>query len=116
MTLVYISQGLELNTGLTVGVENPMSARFTVDGTGGNVVTVRTIECYNGITTYGDIACNALVAPSIYSKTEIGDLLTLKATISYVDGQLVLNANQAITYTTNRDRQYGNTKGHDSIC
>ena len=52
-TPVYISQGLELNTGLTVGYSNPIVARFTVDAATGNVVSFGTIECYNGITTYG---------------------------------------------------------------
>ena len=50
-TPVYISQGLEVNPGLTVGYNNPIIARFTVDAANGNVVTFGTIECYNGITT-----------------------------------------------------------------
>ena len=50
-TLVYISQGLELNTGLTVGYSNPIVARLTVDAATGNVVSFGRIECYNGIPT-----------------------------------------------------------------
>ena len=54
-TLVYISQGLELNTGLTVYASNPIVARFTVDAATGNYVSFGTIECYNGITTFAEI-------------------------------------------------------------
>ena len=35
----------------------------------------------------------------MYTKTDTDNLLTPKATITYVDGQLVLNANQSTTYT-----------------
>ena len=42
-TLVYISQGLEVNAGLTVGYNNPIVARFTVDAANGHVVTLGTI-------------------------------------------------------------------------
>ena len=42
-TPVYISQGLEVNTGLTAGYNNPIIARFTVDAANGNVVTFGTI-------------------------------------------------------------------------
>ena len=64
-----------------------------------NVVTFGTIECYNGITTYRDIICNALTATNIYTNTEINNLLTPKATTAYVDHQLDLKSNQATTYT-----------------
>ena len=49
-------------------------------------MTFGTIECYSGITTYGYISCNALVATNIYTKTETDNLLTPKATTAYVDG------------------------------
>ena len=42
-TLVYISQGLEVNAGLIVGYNNPIIARFTVDVANRNVVTFGTI-------------------------------------------------------------------------
>jgi len=74
-TPVYISQGLEISTGLTVGYHNPIIATFTVDVANGNAVTFGPIECYNGITTYGYITCNALVATNIYTKTETDNLL-----------------------------------------
>ena len=80
-TPVYISQGPEVNAGLTVGYNNPIVAIFTVDAAHGNVVTFGTIECYNGIPTYGDIACNALVATNIYTKTETDNLLPTKQII-----------------------------------
>ena len=85
-TPVY-SQGLELNTGLTVGYNNPIVARFTVDAATGNVVSFGTI------TSSGDITCNALTTTNIYTKTETDNLLTPKAATSYVDAQLLLKAN-----------------------
>ena len=63
------------------------------------MITFGTIECYNGITTYGDITCNALGATNIYTKTETDNLLAVKATVTYVNDQLALKANQATTYT-----------------
>ena len=41
----------------------------------------------------------SLTATNIYTKTEIANLLTPTATFVYVDGQLLLEANQSTTYT-----------------
>ena len=85
--LVDITQGLEVNAGLTVGYNSPIVAIFTVDAANGNVMTFGTIECYNGITTYGHITRNALTATNIYTKTETDNLLAVKATVTHVDGR-----------------------------
>ena len=42
-TSVYISQGQEVNAGLTVGYNHPIVARFTVDAANGNLVAFGTI-------------------------------------------------------------------------
>ena len=42
-TPVYISQGLEVNTGVTVGYNNPFFARLTIDAANRHVVTFGTI-------------------------------------------------------------------------
>ena len=101
-TPVYISQGLEANTEITVSYNSPIVARFTVDAAHGNVVTFGTIECYNGITTDGYITCNALATTTIYTNTATDNMLTPKATTSYVHAQLLLQASQATTYTKQR--------------
>ena len=61
---------------------------FTVTAATGNIITLGTIECYNGITTFGDITCNGLAGTNIYNKTEVDNLLTPTASVTYVDGQL----------------------------
>ena len=48
----------------------------------------------------GNLTCEGnLTAPNIYTKAETDNLLATKATIAYVDDQLLLKANQATTYT-----------------
>ena len=48
----------------------------------------------------GNISCDGnLTALNIYTKAQTEDLLATKATIAYVDDQLLLKANQATTYS-----------------
>ncbi len=41
----------------------------------------------------------SLAATNIYTKTEVDNLLSPKATLTYVNDQLAVKANQATTYT-----------------
>jgi hypothetical protein len=101
---VYMTQGLEINTSLKVGNGDPITAMFTVAAATGNIVTFGTIECYNGITTYENITCNALAATNIYTKTEVDNLLTPKATVTYVNEQLTLKSKSGYNIYQNRNR------------
>ena len=67
---MYITQGLEINTSLKAGNGYPIGARFTVNALG-NVVAFGTTECYNGITSYRNVACSSEVASNIYNKTDL---------------------------------------------
>ena len=66
-----MTQGLEVNTSLTLGVGEPITQMFTGNAADGSVITLGTIECYMGITTYGSVTCNTLTATNIYTKTEV---------------------------------------------
>ena len=56
--------------------------------------TATLILTSNTVTVSGSLTAN-----NIYTKTETDNLLTPKATVTYVNEQLALTANQATTYT-----------------
>ena len=66
---------------------------FTVNAADGSVITLGTMECYMGITTYGSVTFDTLTSTSIYTKTEVDNLLTPRATVTYVSDHLQLKVN-----------------------
>ena len=63
-------------------------------------MTFGSIECYNGITTYGDITRNALAATNIYTKTETDNLLATKQNNITASTDIIVSSLTAQAYVS----------------